>query len=347
MTRYSFEGESGATALDSDELPTTKPLEAALETSMGDESELLWGVGAVAERVGIATPTLRTWERRYGIGPSQRTGGGHRRYTETDIRRVQLMNRIVSSGVSAQSAARVALSLDAGGLVAALASDDPLYHAPGHVIATPDESVTRIVGGAAALDVVGLTTVLADAVRDWGVLGAWVNVLAPALREVSDGVEAGIIGVESQRIALERLEVELRSVARTYAPRYVGARPLVLASVDAEAESLALLALEAALAGKGIAVLSLGFEVTADAVAGLLRRVTPAAVYLWASHAPDSGVVDAIATSAGEGPVVLVGGSGWSESAGSVGAARLEPAPDLLATADRLVGLLQGTPATR
>ncbi|WP_262851795.1 MerR family transcriptional regulator [Mumia quercus] len=317
---------------------------------MGDETELLWGVGAVAERVGVATPTLRTWERRYGIGPSQRTGGGHRRYTETDIRRVQLMNRIVSSGVSAQSAARVALSLDGGGLVAALASDDPLYNAPGHVIATPDESVTRIVGAGSSLDVVGLTSVLSDAVRDWGVLGAWVNVLAPALREVAEGVESGVLGVESQRIVLERLEVELRSVARTYAPRYVGARPLVLASVDAEAESLAVLALEAALAGKGVAVFSLGFEVTKEAVAGLLRRVSPSAVYLWASADVDSAreVVDAV-VEVGRSAPVLLGGTGWAavlrETSGFTGDVELMPAPELLSTADRLFGLMQGTTA--
>lgn len=317
---------------------------------MGDETELLWGVGAVAERVGVATPTLRTWERRYGIGPSQRTGGGHRRYTETDIRRVQLMNRIVSSGVSAQSAARVALSLDGGGLVAALASDDPLYNAPGHVIATPDESITRIVAAGSSLDVVGLTSVLSDAVRDWGVLGAWVNVLAPALREVAEGVESGVLGVESQRIVLERLEVELRSVARTYAPRYVGARPLVLASVDAEAESLAVLALEAALAGKGVAVFSLGFEVTKEAVAGLLGRVSPSAVYLWASMDVDSAreVVDAVLKADRAAPVLL-GGTGWEavlrDTDAFTGHVELVPAPELLSTADRLFGLMQGTPA--
>src|SRR5690625_3299938 len=60
---------------------------------------LLWGVGAVAVRLGIATPTLRTWERRYGIGPSRRTDGGHRRYTEDDIGRVELMQRLVGEGV--------------------------------------------------------------------------------------------------------------------------------------------------------------------------------------------------------------------------------------------------------
>ncbi|MGH1562566.1 MerR family transcriptional regulator [Mumia sp. DW29H23] len=313
---------------------------------MDDESELLWGVGAVAERVGVATPTLRTWERRYGIGPSRRTEGGHRRYSETDIRRVQLMNRIVMSGVSAQSAARVALSLDSSGLVAALASDDPLYNAPGHVIATPSESVGRIVDAGAVLDVVGLTAHLSDTIRDWGVLGAWVNVLAPALQDTADQVEQAKLGVESERIVRERLEVELRSVARAYAPRFLGTRPLVLASVDAEAESLAVLALEAALAGKGVAVLSLGFEVTGTALAGLLGRVTPAAVYLWASHAPAPDVVVAVASPTVGAPVLL-GGSGWADPAVRDDVAGLEPAPDLLATADRLLGLMQGAPAAR
>lgn len=307
---------------------------------MDDGSELLWGVGAVAERVGVATPTLRTWERRYGIGPSRRTEGGHRRYSETDIRRVQLMNRIVSSGVSAQSAARVALALDAGGLVAALASDDPLDNAPGHVIATPRESVGRIVGAADQVDVVELTAALSEAVRDWGVLGAWVNVLSPALADLTEAVAEGRIGVESECIARERLEAELRSVARAYAPRFLGTRPLVLASSDAEAESLAVLALEAALAGKGVAVVSLGFEVTRTALAGLLGRVPASAVYLWASHQPDAGIVEVVTAAASQTPV-LVGGPGWADVLDAGVEPGPEEAPDLLATADRLLGLMQ------
>lgn len=71
-----------------------------------------WAVGAVSDRLGLSPATLRTWDRRYGIGPSQRTEGGHRRYTEEDIRRVRVMARFTARGVPAQSAARVALSMD-------------------------------------------------------------------------------------------------------------------------------------------------------------------------------------------------------------------------------------------
>ena len=43
------------------------------------EEELLT-VAAVARRLGVAPATLRTWDRRYGLGPSSHEAGEHRRY---------------------------------------------------------------------------------------------------------------------------------------------------------------------------------------------------------------------------------------------------------------------------
>src|SRR4051794_29387468 len=42
-------------------------------------------VTAAARRLGLAASTLRSWERRYGLGPSLRTLGGHRRYSAGDL----------------------------------------------------------------------------------------------------------------------------------------------------------------------------------------------------------------------------------------------------------------------
>ncbi len=66
---------------------------------------LSWPVGAVAERLGVSTSTLRSWERRYGLGPTHRTGGNHRRYGPVDLQRVQLMARLTAAGIPAQAAA--------------------------------------------------------------------------------------------------------------------------------------------------------------------------------------------------------------------------------------------------
>src|SRR5699024_2844712 len=48
-------------------------------------------VAAVAARLGVAASTLRTWERRYGLGPSARTAGRHRRYDAVDVTRLETM----------------------------------------------------------------------------------------------------------------------------------------------------------------------------------------------------------------------------------------------------------------
>ena len=47
--------------------------------------------GAVARRLGVAPTTLRSWERRYAIGPATREDGRHRRWTPEDISRLEEM----------------------------------------------------------------------------------------------------------------------------------------------------------------------------------------------------------------------------------------------------------------
>ncbi|ACZ29725.1 transcriptional regulator, MerR family [Xylanimonas cellulosilytica DSM 15894] len=70
-------------------------------------------VAAVARRLGVAPATLRTWDRRYGLGPSGRTAGSHRRYTPDDVARLMVMRRLTVEGVAPVDAARVALETDA------------------------------------------------------------------------------------------------------------------------------------------------------------------------------------------------------------------------------------------
>ena len=69
-------------------------------------------VAVVARRIGVAPATLRTWDRRYGLGPSQHVAGAHRRYAPTDVARLEVMRRLTHEGVSPSEAARVALQTD-------------------------------------------------------------------------------------------------------------------------------------------------------------------------------------------------------------------------------------------
>jgi MerR family transcriptional regulator, light-induced transcriptional regulator len=71
------------------------------------EEELLT-VAAVARRIGVAPATLRTWDRRYGLGPSTHEAGEHRRYCPSDLAKLSLMRRLITTGVSPSDAAEKA-----------------------------------------------------------------------------------------------------------------------------------------------------------------------------------------------------------------------------------------------
>jgi hypothetical protein len=67
-------------------------------------------VAVVARRLGIAPATLRTWDRRYGLGPTGHESGTRRRYSSQDLARLQHMRRLTLDGVAPAEAARLALT---------------------------------------------------------------------------------------------------------------------------------------------------------------------------------------------------------------------------------------------
>ncbi len=116
-------------------------------------------VAAVAHRLGVAPATLRTWARRYGLGPSAHEAGSHRRYTSDDLARLVVMRRLTLEGVPPVDAARAALTVPAGQLAAPAGerrgdgsgthpADDPGHpDHPGH----PDRVVATVTHLSASL----------------------------------------------------------------------------------------------------------------------------------------------------------------------------------------------------
>jgi len=72
-------------------------------------------IGELAERAGVTPRTVRYYEQRGLMGPGARAGGGFRRYGEEQVRRLWLIDRLKSLG----------LSLEEIGAVLPLYSEDP------------------------------------------------------------------------------------------------------------------------------------------------------------------------------------------------------------------------------
>ena len=281
-----------------------------LDASSGSSvSAVEWAVGAVSDRLGLSPATLRTWDRRYGIGPSQRTEGGHRRYSEEDIRRVRVMARFTARGVPAQSAARVALSMDTDRLLIETGEEEAAELPVGDDVGT----VEAICSAALSLDPGMLSKIYQSTLRERDLVGAWTQVFAPALRAIGDQWGAGSLGVESEHLASEILVSELRTVIRANRPRNA-ASEAILACADDEQHYIPLLALEAELARHGVSALGLGARVPTQALQSLLLSRRPSRLFLWASI---SRAVDeqlwSVLTDVHWPLLVVLGGPGWPQ----------------------------------
>ena len=138
-------------------------------------------VAAVAARLGVAPATLRTWDRRYGLGPSARLAGSHRRYGDVDVARLVVMRRLTLDGVAPAEAARIARDTpaeDLGDVDAALARVVSIGLEPSDEHHGP-VTATAVVDAALALDASRCRRILAAGLTD-GAERWWSDLVAPA-----------------------------------------------------------------------------------------------------------------------------------------------------------------------
>ena len=314
------------------------------------------GVAAVARRLGVATATLRTWDRRYGLGPSDHVAGAPRRYTAADLARLDGMRRLLLDGVTPAEAARVVLegSLDSDtagpdtagpGAADTRTSRPQRRHRPdrrsggGRVVPLPDAppAARGLARAAMTLDGDACTTLIASAVRRRGALGAWEDLLLPVLTGVGDRWRSTGEGVEVEHLLSESAETALRTALVPAGPADDRpSRPVLLAALEPEGHRLPLVALAAALAERGVPCRLLGPRLPVKALSDAVARTGPAAVFLWSSGAagpvpvPDAGALPRVRPAA----TLVLGGPGYEADRWRIG---LTWVADLTAAIDVLV----------
>lgn len=74
---------------------------------LGDPNPPLHSVRVVAKRTGLTPDLLRAWEKRYGAVHPQRTEGGQRNYSDSDIERLRLLVSATEAGRQIGQVARL------------------------------------------------------------------------------------------------------------------------------------------------------------------------------------------------------------------------------------------------
>jgi DNA-binding transcriptional MerR regulator len=267
-------------------------------------------VSALARRLGVAPATLRTWDRRYGVGPSGHSAGAHRRYTPADVHRLEVMRRLTLEGVSPAEAARAALAAPS---LASVALEPDRTRARVVPLRSTDAAVRGLTRAALSLDARAIDKTLVEAFEKHGVLWTWDALLMPVLTSIGERWQETGNGVDVEHMMAESVLGALRSVVAS-APAPRNARPVLLAGAPEELHTLPLQALAAALAERAIDARVLGARVPSQALAAAVRRGGASAVFVWAHRAELADLEQVTSIPAMRPPVrIVVGGPGWAE----------------------------------
>jgi MerR family transcriptional regulator, light-induced transcriptional regulator len=285
-------------------------------------------VAAAARRLGVAPATLRTWDRRYGIGPSGHTPGQHRRYSSDDIARLDLMQHALVRGASPADAARFATTSRLPDRV------EPDRVEPERVEPEPgqEELTGRARAGGAALSLPGaggrahglaraalmldpapVRASLIESVAAVGIESTWDEVVRPVLAAIGDRWQHTGAGVEIEHQLSECVRGVFGQVAAA-APAEADARPVLLAGMPGEQHMLPMAVLAAVLATRRVPCRMLGANLPMAGLAAAVRRTAPALVVLWAQLA-ETADAEALAALPRTRPRfrIAAAGPGWAE----------------------------------
>jgi DNA-binding transcriptional MerR regulator len=246
-------------------------------TPEGDPSDKDLGltVAAVARRLGVAPATLRTWDRRYGLGPTEHNAGDHRRYSQADLARLTYMRRLVIAGVTPFDAAKRAKT-QTPQISPELIEQDRVIR---------EDLIEVLWRATQSFDDQYIETVIRKELLSSGVVPTWEQVLIPLLALAVDELGANKKSSNAM-IAAEHFIVDI--VRRMFIERQlqlkaaVNERPVLLASVSKAKHTLPLSVVAAALAEKNIRCQSLGGETPPEVIAEVFKKVAPPALFIWA-----------------------------------------------------------------
>lgn len=248
-------------------------------------------IAAIARRTGVAPDTLRKWEQRYGVLQPARSSGGQRRYTETDVQRVEWLRDRIRDGWRIGEAARV---LD-DACSAALDEPEELRNA---LIASIRRSEPQALS--ATLDQTFAVLPLEQALSD---------VVTPSLRWVGDAWDRGELSVAQEHAMTAKVRAHL---GKLLADARGGVHGIaVLACAPGELHDIGLLMLAVMLRADGWRVEFLGADTPVETAVAYAEAVGAAMLCISAARTESVALLQSAlaSSSVSSGAPLVIGGA--------------------------------------
>jgi DNA-binding transcriptional MerR regulator len=238
----------------------------------------MYTIRQASERTGIAIPTIRVWERRYGVISPARTPAGYRLYDDDSISRLSTMRHLVErEGWRPSQAAERVRNAPAGELLDLVAIGRGRGTQATEGTRPPlGEAVDAIVDAARRLDLRSIDATLDETFAARRFESAMDSVVFPALRGIGDAWSRGELDVAREHAASETIR---RRIAHYFdaAAQNGGGGTIVIGLPPGSRHELGAFAFAVAARRAGLDVVYLGADVPLDAWRQTVRDTHPRA----------------------------------------------------------------------
>lgn len=315
---------------------------------MGDGSTPIpaLSVSAVASRLGVAPSTLRTWDRRYGLGPSAHVAGAHRRYSGADISRLMIMRKLTLEGVSPSEAAEVAQEahidestpIPIGGADSATTASTSTVSSPrvarplssvqgatphqsprSHLRDATDEGerAHRLLRAAHMADESVIMQLLQASFEREGLEQTWARMIEPVVVNLAGTDELVAPGMDPLSLLGNSVMATLRRlsyvIARSAETHGLTGRVMICAAPD-QVSTMAAHVLGAAIIQHGTVAKVLTGKLDTESIEEAINEQEPAVVLAFSWEEPDGALLHGMEHVSGDQAVpMLLAGPGWPQ----------------------------------
>ena len=269
-------------------------------------------IQVVSELTGVPSPTLRAWERRYGIPTPARTAAAYRLYSDHDVAMVRRLRDLCANGMSIAEAAKMVRASEEGSATLNGAEGDPWQVA-----------ARRVMDAITAFDARAVERETARAQYLGAATSVFDRVFVPVMRRVGELQHAGSLSIAQEHIATQAVGDVVRGMMRLTSPE-PATHTVLLGCVADESHELPLYGVALRLASWGVAHVNLGARTPPQAIADAVLSLRPSAVGLSVTQPSDVAAAQAAVreygAACGDTPW-FVGGSGVASVADAVRAA--------------------------
>jgi methanogenic corrinoid protein MtbC1 len=225
-----------------------------------------FSIQQASQLLNVPAPTIRSWERRYGIPVVSRSQGGHRRYRSDQLTTLRRLRDDIAGGRTAGAAAARVKERQSGPY---------------------DPRIEAFLAAVNRLDSVTVSQLLDSFTQTTGLARVLDEVLFPAMREVGLWWAEGRCDVAHEHLVTETSRAWLSRATRIRPVAGADPRPILLACGPADHHTLGLEAIGALLSQRGLACRLLGARTPAASLS-MAVEATGAAAVIMVSHLPSA-----------------------------------------------------------